>query len=188
MKSSRAQIISTAGVVFLSTLSLFADPVAGQHSSLSFVDVDGNTISTADGHVTTVVVTTQAGIDKTRAVGDRIPDFCLANPTYRMITVVVFEKDHSKPTRAILSSLIRHRLDSEGHRLQSRYDKLKIAQNARRDVSAVADFGGAIAKQLDLKLDAGLFHVFVFGKKGELVKQWEDVPAADELSAALMQN
>lgn len=169
-------------------VSVFADLVVGQPYPLSFVDVDGNTISIADGHFTTVVATTQAGIDKTHVVGDRIPDFCLGNPAYRMITILVFEKEHSKPTRAILGALMRHRLDSEGHRLQNRYDKLKIAQNARRDVSAVADFGGPIAKQLDLKPVAGLFHIFVFGKKGELIKQWEDVPTADELSSALRQN
>lgn len=171
-----------------SVVSLFADLVVGQSYPLSFVDVDGNTISIADGHFTTVVVTTQAGIDKTRTVGDRIPDFCLGNPTYRMITILVFEKEHSRPTRAILSSLMRHRLNSEGHRLQNRYDKLKIAKNARRDVSAVADFGGPIAKQLDLKPGPGLFHIFAFGKKGELIKQWEDLPTADELSVALKQN
>jgi hypothetical protein len=188
VKSSRAQIISTATVVLLSTISLFANLVVGQHYPLSFVDVDGNTISIADGHFTTLVVTTQAGIDKTRTVGDRIPDFCLGNPTYRMITVLVFEKEHSKPTRAILSALMRRRLDSEGHRLQNRYDKLKIAQNARRDVSAVADFGGAISKQLDLMPGAGLFQIFVFGKNGELIKRWEDLPNADELSSALKQN
>ncbi len=85
----------------------------------------------------------------------------------------------------ILNSLMRHRLDSESHRLQNRYDKLKIVRDARHDVSAVADFEGAIAKQLDLAPGGSLFHIFVFGKKGELIKQWEDVPAADELSAAL---
>ena len=178
-------VLFLALAFFYSNGSIFPNAAVGQNYSLSFVDVDGNSFSTADGHITTVVLTNQSGIDKTRAVGDRIPDFCLGNPIYRMITVLVFEKAHSKPTRMILNSLMRHRLDSEGHRLQNRYDKLKIARDARHDVSAVADFEGAIAKQLDLTPGGSLFHIFVFGKKGELIRQWEDLPAADELSAAL---
>lgn len=158
---------------------------ANLSAELNLTDVDGNVISMADGRITTVVLTTQAGTDKARAVGDRIPDFCLGNPMYRMITVLAFEKKHSNPTRAIFSALIRRRLDSEGHRLQNRYNKLKISRNARQDVSAVADFDGAITKQLGFEPIAGVFHVFVFGKNGELIKQWNDVPSAEELSAVL---
>lgn len=188
MNSSRAQIISPLAAVLLSILTTLSDAGAGQNYSLNLVDVDGNTFSTADGRTTILVLTTQAGTDKARAVGDRTPDFCLGNPAYRMVTVLVFEKKHSKPTRAILNALIRRRLDSEGHRLQNRYDRLTIARDARRDVSAVADFEGAIARDLGVEPTADLFQVFVFGKNGELLKQWNDVPAADDFSAILKQN
>jgi hypothetical protein len=188
VNSSRAQIISPLAAILLSILTTLPGAGAGQNGSLNLVDVDGNTLSIADGHTTILVLTSQAGTDKARAVGDRTPDFCLGNPAYRMVTVLVFEKKHSKPTRAILSALIRHRLDSEGHRLQNRYDKLKIVRDARRDVSAVADFDGAIARELGAEPAAGLFQVFVFGKKGELLKQWNEVPAADEFSAVLKRN
>lgn len=172
--------------LLVSASTIFADLATGQTYSFDLVDVDGNKFSTGDGHITTIVLTTQAGIDKARVVGDRIPDMCLGNPTYRMITVLVFEKKHSKPTRMILASLMRHRLDSEGHRLQNRYNKLQIMRDARHDVSAVADFDGAIARQLGSEPGAGLFQVFVFGKNGELIKQWSDVPTDPELSSALI--
>ena len=153
--------------------------------SVSFVDVDGNTFATNDGHVTTVVLTRGSDIDRARVVGDRIPDYCLGNPNYRMITVVSFEKKHSRPVRAIFRALVRCRLDTEAQRLQQRYDQLKIARNARLDVYAVADFDGNVAAQLDSsKGDAG-FHVFVFGRNGALLKKWDDVPSADELAGAL---
>jgi len=161
---------------------------AVQNDPLNLADVDGNTFSIGDGHITILVLTSQAGTDKARAVGDRTPDFCLGNPGYRMVTVLVFEKKHSKPARVILSALIRHRLDSEGHRLQNRYEKLKSVRDGRRDVSAVADFDGAIARELGLEPAADLFQVFVFGKKGELLKQWNEVQPADEFSAVLKQN
>jgi len=169
-------------------MSILAQPTAGENYRIDLVDVDGNTLSTADNHITTLVLTSQANIDKARAVGDRIPDSCLGNSRYRMITVLAFEKKHSKPVRMILTSLMRRRLDSEAHRLQSRYDQLKIARNARQDVAAVADFDGTITKQLGAQPAAVLFHIFVFGRNGELLKQWNDVPKAEELAAALKEN
>jgi len=105
-----------------------------------------------------------------------------------MITVVVFETQHSRPVRAFLTSVMRGRVNSEGKRLQARYDQLKIAQDARPNVFVAADFDGAIAAQLDAKPSASLFRVFIFRKNGELRKQWSDVPAAEELAAALKEN
>ena len=105
-----------------------------------------------------------------------------------MITVVAFEKKHSKPVRMIISAVMRRQLDGEARRLQSRYDQLKITRSARQDVFAVADFDGAITAQLGSKPEANLFHVFVFGKNRELLKQWNDVPSAEDLAAALKQN
>jgi hypothetical protein len=182
------RLILVASGICITSMSVPAELTVGQSYRVNLVDVDGNSFSTADSHITTLVLTTQSGVDKARALGDRIPNFCLGNPTYRMITVVVFGKNHSKPTRMLLSLLMRRRLDSEGHRLQNRYDQLKISRNARLDVSAVADFDGAITTQLGSPPAAGLFHVFVFGRNGELVKQWDEVPSADELTAALKQD
>jgi len=179
------RLLLIASMTCLPPILSFADLTVGEKYRLSLTDVDGNTFLTADGHMTTIVLTTQSGIDKARTTGDRIPDFCLSNQTYRMITVLVFEKKHSKPTRLILTSLMRRRLDSEGHRLQNRYHNLQISRNARNDVSAVADFDGNVARQLGSEPAAGLFRILVFGKNGELIKEWSDVPAAEELSAAL---
>jgi len=102
-----------------------------------------------------------------------------------MITVLAFEKKHSKPVRMILGSLMRRSVDAEARLLQTRYDRLKIARNARQDVFAVADFDSAVTTQLGSKPDAALFHVFVFGRNGQLLKQWDNVPTTEELAAAL---
>ena len=166
-------------------MSIFGQVKLGESYRINFADIDGSALSTADGHITTVVLISKSNIDKARAVGDRIPDFCLTNPIYRMITVLAFEKKHSKPIRMILSSLMRRRVDAEARNLQTRYDRLKIARNARQDVFAVADFDSAVTTQLGSKPDAALFHVFVFGRNGELLKQWDDVPRSEELAAAL---
>jgi hypothetical protein len=184
LKSRRLQFFSAAAVIFIPTAAT-ADLSVGQIYSLNFVDVDGNTFRTDDGHLTAVVLTTESDVDRTRIVGDRTPDRCLGNPTFRMISVVVFGKKHSKPVRVILSALVRRRLDSEGQRLRKRYDQLKISRNARLDVHAVPDFDRTIAAQLGSTTGDLAFRMFVFGRDGTLLKTWDDVPSADELAAVL---
>jgi hypothetical protein len=174
VKPSRAQILFACTALFSMTISILAEPTTGQTYQITLTDIDGNTLSTADGPITIVVLVSKANVDKAHAVGDRTPDFCLGNPAFRMITVVTFETKHTRLVRALMTSVMRRRVDSEAKQLQIRYDQLKIARNARKDVFAVADFDGAIAAQFDSKPAATLFRVFVFGKNGELVEQWSD--------------
>jgi hypothetical protein len=159
-----------------------ADPEIGETYALKFVDVDGNTQSTADGRITVLVLTTKAGFSKARMVGERVPDRCLANPAYRMITVVKFAK-HSMPLQKFFTVVARGRLDKEAAILQERYVARKIERNARRDVFAVTDFGGAIASQL--QSEQSVFRVLVFGPKGELLRRWDDVPTTEQLADVL---
>jgi hypothetical protein len=152
---------------------------------INFFDVDGNHLSTAGGRITVVVLTTRTDTAKARAVGDRIPDFCLANPRYRMITVLNLTGGYLGFKRAFGTWLIRQRLNSEATRLQQRYNARKIQRNARRDVFAVADFDGTIVSQFGVKPQVSDFRVFIFGPDGKLLRQWNDVPSAAELQAAL---
>jgi hypothetical protein len=159
-----------------------AEPPAGEIHALKFVDVDGNMLSTADGHITVIVLTTKADLPKAHTVGDRIPDFCLGNPVYRMITLVKFE-NHGGLVRSIAAATARRRLDSEAKQLQTRYADKKIERDARHDIFAALDVDGSITSQL--KGESTPFAVFVFGKNGEFLKQWEDVPSAEQLTEAL---
>jgi hypothetical protein len=157
----------------------------GNTYSISFADVDGNKLSTADGHVTIVVLTTSADREQARTVGDRVPDFCLGNPAYRMITVVHFTGRHMAIGRRMATAFIRHRVREEAKRLQARYDAQGISRNAKSDIFVVTDFDGTIASQLGQSAEATDFCVFVFGQTGELLAQWHSVPSSDELAAAV---
>jgi hypothetical protein len=157
----------------------------GNTYSISFVDIDGNKHSTADGRVTIVVLTTSVEREQARTVGDHVPDFCLGNPAYRMITVVHFTGAHMAMGRRIATAFIRHRVGEAGKRLQARYDAQKISRDAKRDIFVVTDFDGTAASQLGQAAGATDFCVFVFGKNGELLAQWHDVPSTDELAAAI---
>lgn len=168
--------------ILLPSLPARAAPDAGQAYAVKLVDVDGNSLSTADGHITVFVVTTKPNVSKAQLVGDRIPDSCLGNPTFRMITLVKFGQ-HNEPVRNFLTAMTRHRLDVEGRNLQKRYDAKSIARPARRDIFAVADFEGKVASQLGSEFAD--FRVFIFGRNGELLHQWDDVPAMAELAGVL---
>jgi hypothetical protein len=157
----------------------------GNTYSISFVDLDGNKLSTADGHVTIVVLTTSADREQARTVGDHVPDFCLGNPVYRMITVIHFARRYMAIGRRMATALIRHRVREEAKRLQVRYDAQKISRDAKSDIFVVTDFDGTIASQLGQAAGATDFSVFVFGQTGELLAQWHSVPSADQLAAAV---
>jgi hypothetical protein len=135
--------------------------------------------------VTIVVFTTPADREQARTVGDRVPDFCLGNPAYRMITVIHFTRRHTAIGRRMATELIRHRMREEGKRLQVRYDARKISRDAKSDIFVVSDFDGTVASQLGEAEEAKDFRVFVFGRTGELLAQWHNVPSADELATVL---
>ena len=180
--SVRALQIFSAALLF-SVASALGALSTGNSYPISFVDVDGNKLSTADGHVTIVVLTTAADREQARTVGDHVPDFCLGNPAYRMITVVHFTGQHMPLGRRMATAFIRHRVREAAKRLQARYDALRISRDAKSDIFVVTDFDGTIASQLGQP--AGDFRVFVFGRSGELLAQWHSVPTTDELAAAI---
>ena len=172
-------------LIFLLPPRLRGELSVGQSYSLDFVDIDGNKHSTAGGHVTVVVLTTPAEREKARIVGDRVPERCLGNPDYRMITIVRFTRKHTVVGRKIATSFIRHRVNEEAKRLQARYAGKKIARDARKDIFVATDFDGSMSSQLGQTEGSTEFSVFVFGRKGELIAQWHGVPSADQLDAAL---
>jgi hypothetical protein len=157
----------------------------GQRYRINFVDVDGNSLSTTDGHVTLLVLTTPEDREKARSVGDHVPDYCLGNPNYRMITILNFTGRRTQIGRNIVTMLVRHHLDEEAKRLQARYDEKKIARDARTDLFTVTDFDGRVSSQLSGESPAASFGVFVFGRNGELLQHWDDVPSAQELAAVV---
>jgi hypothetical protein len=178
---------------FFFIATLFLLPAALLHGalsigatySLSLVDVNGNKLSTADGHVTVLVLVTPADREKARTVGDRIPERCLGNPDYRMITVIRFTRRHTVIGQKIATALVRHRIYEEGTRLQARYDSKRIVRDARKDLFVATDFDGSVSSQLGEPEGATDFCVFVFGRNGELLAQWHGVPSAEQLAVAL---
>jgi hypothetical protein len=177
--------LSLATALLLAAMPARGALSTGNTYSISFVDIDGNKLSTADGHTSIVVLTTAADREQARTVGDHVPDFCLGNPTYRMITVVHFTGRHMAIGRRMATAFIRHRVRDEAKRLQARYDAQKISRDAKSDIFVVTDFERTVASELGQSAGATDFCVFVFGQTGELLAQWHSVPSADELAAVL---
>ena len=138
----------------------------------------------ADGHLTVIVLTRSTNTDQVRLVGDHVPQSSLGNPAMRFITLLTFTKKHSRATQLLFNVLARRRLDAEARRLQSRYAAKNLTRNPRSDVFAVLDFDGSISARLEMAPTIP-FQVVVLGRKGELLKRWDAVPSAPELSAVL---
>jgi len=184
-------LLTALGEPVMGTVSLLgAVPLSrglshGQRYRINFVDVDGNSLSTADGHVTVLVLMTPEDREKARSIGDRAPDYCLGNPSYRMITVLNFTRRRTQIGRNVVTMLVRHQLDEEAKRLQARYNEKKIARDARSDIYTVTDFDGTISSQLGAESAVAGFGVFVFGRNGELLQHWDDVPSTQELASVV---
>jgi hypothetical protein len=178
------QFFFLAAILF-SGARLHGDLSVGAPYSLSFVTIDGNKLSTSDGHVTLIVLATPADRGKASAVGDRVPERVLGNPEYRMITVVRFARGRTVFGQKLVSALLRYRVNEEAARLQSRYKGKGIERDARKDVLVATDFDGSVSSQLGQSTSDTGFSVFVLGRNGELIAQWHDVPSAEQLSAAI---
>lgn len=169
-------------VISAAPASVLADLSVGKIYPIEFTDLNGNTLSTGDGHITIIVVVTRANWTNAQAVGDRVPDIYLGDSTHRLITIVKFGK-HTAPVRAVLAAGARRHLYAEARRVQPRYIARKINRDPRQDIFAVADFEGTIAAKLGVHDEA--FRIFVFDRKGALLAQWNQVPAAEELALVL---
>jgi len=69
------------GLSFFLAASLHGMLSNGQRYALNFVDIDGRKLSTADGHVTVVVLAPTGGAEKVRAVGDNVLDYLATQGT-----------------------------------------------------------------------------------------------------------
>lgn len=186
LKMRALQIFSFVAITVLVPATLLRGTLStGATYSISFVDINGNKLSTADGHVTIVVLTTTADRQKAGTVGDRVPSYCLGNPDYRMITIVHFTGRHMAIGRRVATAFIRHRMSEEAKRLQARYDAQKISRDANSDIFVVTDFDETIASQFGQPAGTNDFCVFVFGRTGELLAQWHGVPSVDQLAAVV---
>jgi hypothetical protein len=157
----------------------------GNTYPLTFTDVDGHQLSTADGHVTIITVVNRRDEAKAQTVGDRVSQITSADPKFRLITLVNFQQNIIAPLRGMVSAVIRHRLDDEAKDIQKSYAERHIHRKARDDIFVVADFDGKAVSQLGIAPTSSEFAVFIFDGKGRLVRRWSDVPSSEMLAQAL---
>jgi len=177
---------------YLFLAAILTGPAAGAnelHSGnvypLTFTDVDQQRLSTADGHATIITVLTRKDETKAQQVGDRVPDFCLGDPKFRLITMVNFQKSIFPLFHGMINAIIRSRMDAAAKDLQKNYTAKHLTRNPRSDIYVVADFDGKAVTQLGLDPMGSEFAVFVFDGRGRLVRGWNDVPSAEALAAAV---
>lgn len=152
---------------------------------LTFTDVDRHQLSTSDGHATIITVLTRKDEKKAEQVGDRVPDFCLGDPKFRLVTLVNFQRGVFPLFQGMINAIIRSRMDAAAKDLQKAYTAKHLTRNPRSDIFVVADFDGKAVTQLGMEPSSSDFAVFVFDGRGRLVRRWNDVPSAEALAAAV---
>jgi len=157
----------------------------GNVYSLTFTDVDRHQLSTSDGHATIITVLTRKDEQKAQQVGDRVPDFCLGDPKFRLITLVNFQRGIFPLFQGMINAIIRSRMDAAAKGLQKAYAAKHLTRNPRSDIFVVADFDGKAVTQLGIEPSSSEFAVFVFDGRGRLVRRWNDAPSAEALAAAV---
>ncbi len=157
----------------------------GSTHRLTFEDVDGDELSTADGHVTIITVVTRENEAQARAVADLVPDRYVGDPKYHYITVVNFQGKLPGPLQGITRAVIRSRLEAEAKKLKPDYAKRKLARDPRDDLFVIADFDGSAVRKLGLPVETNEVAVFVFNGEGKLVARWKGVPPGDSLAGTL---
>jgi hypothetical protein len=172
-------------VLLLVATSGFATLQPGSVARLAFRDVDGNTISTADGHVTVITVVTRQNENQAHSVADHVPDQYLGNQKFRYVTLVNFQRKLPGPLHSLTRVVIRQRLDGEAERLRPEYQQKNIGHDPRRDMFVIADFDGSAVTQLGLAPDSNEVAVFVFNGRGKLIQHWNGVPPGDALGKAI---
>lgn len=177
---------------FSVTLLLGAAPLAqssemkvGRVASLSFQDVDGHELATADGHITIITVVTRDNEDKAHAIADQVPERYFGNAKYRYITLVNFQGKLAGVLHGVTRGVIRGRLDAEAKEMKPKYEAKHIARDPREDTYVIADFDGKAVTRLGLDPDSHDVAVFVFNGEGKLVERWTDLPPEGSLAKAI---
>jgi hypothetical protein len=172
--------------ILVAAVPAYAELQTGATHALTFPDVDGHNLSTADGHVTIVTVVTRENEANARAISLLVPERCIGVPKYRYITLVNFEGKIPGPLRGLTRGIIRNRLDAEAKELKPRYEAKNLTRDPRSDVYVVADFDGSAVKRLGLTPESANLAIFVFDGKGKLVGRWSEVPTEEALTSAIL--
>lgn len=157
----------------------------GRVYPLNFTDVEGRQFSLHDGHATLLTVTTRENEAKAHMVGNVVPEKYVGHPHNRCVTLINFQNQIRPFLRRVIRAIVRHRFRTEADQVQPRYQAKHITHSPRVDLFAVADFDGTGVRQLGIDPASNEFAVFVFNGRGQLVRQWRDVPSIAELESAL---
>lgn len=158
----------------------------GSVHRLVFHDVDGNDLSTADGHVTIITVITRDNENEAHAVADKVPDRYKGDSKYRYVTLVNFQRKLFGLVQGLTRAVIRHRLEAEAKELRPDYAARKVGHDPRGDLHVIADFDGEGVQKLGLPVNGNAVTVFIFNGAGKLVARWNGVPPGDSLAKAIV--
>jgi hypothetical protein len=169
---------------------LFAAPAAIGSSRAevyraSLTDVDGNTVSLADGHITVVTIVTRANQHDGRFLGERIPHRYYGNENLRLLVVVNLQRKFFAVLHGFVDGFVRHRLDLEAKRLRPIYEANKVTHDPRHDLHVVTDFESRQSVAFGVPAESSNTVVIVLGRGGEELARWSKLPESEVLADVL---
>lgn len=185
MLARSLQIFFAAFLLAGSSLAQTNPLAVGKVHELTFADVDGNDLSTADGRTTIITVVTRESEAKARMVAELVPDRYVGDPKYRYLTLVNFQGKLIGAVHGLTRAIIRGRLDAEAKKLQDDYAAKQLTRDPRKDIYVVADFDSEAVARLGLAPESEEIAVFVFNPEGKLIARWSDVPPGNSLPQAI---
>lgn len=148
-------------------------------------DVNGNTVSLANGHVTVVSIVNRGNQHDARVVADRVPRRYYGDERLQMIVVGTLQKKIPGLFHNFVLALFRRRVELEARRLQPIYQSRAVKRDPRGDIHLVPDFTGDEAARFDVPISDNRLRVYLLGRDGRVLADWRRIPESEEMAAAL---
>lgn len=175
--------------IFLITLSFLfwvgcthnAFSAQTQTTLIEAQDVDGKKVKlNAKERIHVIIYSTQSLQAKTRAAGKSLYPL-QGHPNLRVIVVIDLRSSLAQLAKGYTIKRARADLDEEAKRLEPFYRKNGNFSSPRPDLSAIADFDGALCRRLGWNEPSDTLQVIVYDNTGREIKRWKNLKDYDEL-------
>lgn len=136
------------------------------------------------GIVTLVLVCSEESESACREAG-RVMDPYHGTKDFRHRVIVDLRDSWGGMVEALVKMQMRDNMDEEAERLEAVYKSKGSPRDPRKDLSATADFDGAITKRLGFGKPSEDLRAVLFDRNGAVIERWEKVPNSQVLLQAV---
>ena len=144
-------------------------------------DVDGKkVVLNAENRIDVIIYSTRVLQSKTRAAGKSLYPL-QGQSELRVIVVIDLRNSFAQFAKDYTLKRAQKDLDEEAKRLRPYYRKNGNFSSPRPDLSAIADFDGALCRKLGWDKPSDTLQVIIYDRNGKEVNRWNDLKNYSEL-------